>query len=95
MVGVGAVIGIVVAVLAIGFFLILWSAKRTARKKEQEKKDHTDKEYTLKEMELKVKQLEVELPTKTLPQVRHITCKYCGYATPEDMIKCQHCGASM
>ncbi len=57
--------------------------------KTQERTDQDDKEFKMRELELKIKQ------TETQPQIRSITCKYCGYATPSDLTKCAHCCATL
>lgn len=85
LIGVG---GIVAGVI---IYVIKTEEKRNLRAQaKQMKKEQDLQEYRKKVMG--------EQPTETIVQptkIRHITCRYCGYATPEDMAKCQHCGAAI
>ena len=92
---------IIASIVFVGLVaLIIWSMFRTQKKKDQEKKEREEKDYKLKELEIKMKHTGVD-PQQTSDHSsqkspgRHITCRFCGYATPEDMTKCQHCGAAL
>ena len=89
------IIGIVAASILI--IIIVWIVdnhsknKKLAEKKNEEKET---KEFIQHQRELEkiraMKGTEEQPITK-----RSITCRYCGYANPEDLIKCQHCGAAL
>ena len=80
----GLTVGIII-------YVIKTEEKRNLRAQaKQMKKEQKLQEYRKKIMG--------EQPTETTIQptkIRHFTCRYCGYATPEDMAKCQHCGAAL
>ncbi|HUS49668.1 MAG TPA: hypothetical protein VMZ91_05855 [Candidatus Paceibacterota bacterium] len=48
-----------------------------------------------KEQQLQEQRKKIFGEEQKIVQKRSITCRYCGYANPEDLVKCQHCGAAL